>query len=54
MFLMSSSGPKSNGVFEGKRTVDSEGTPLSLSNSKHVKARYHFLTEVATSGDISV
>ena len=39
---------------DNKGAIDLAENPLSLSNSKHVDVRYHFLRELAASGDISV
>ena len=43
------------GVYEdNKGAIDLAKNPLSSSNSKHIDVRYHFLRELAASGDISV
>ena len=55
VFLTPSLGPMSIGVYEGKEgAIDSAKNPSSLSNSKHIDARHHFLREMPASGDISV
>ena len=54
-FLMPSLEPMSIGVYEdNKGAIDLAKNPLSSSNSKHIDVRYHFLRELAASGDISV
>ena len=45
--------PMSISVYEdNKGAIDLAKNPLSSSNSKHIDARYHFLRELAASGDI--
>ena len=47
--------PMSISVYEdNKGAIDFAKKPLSSSNSKHIDVRYHFLRELAASGDISV
>ena len=54
-FLMPSLEPMSIGVYEdNKGAIDLAKNPLSSSNSKHIDVRYHFLRELAASGDIAV
>ena len=54
-FLMPSLEPMSISVYEdNKGAIDLAKNPLSSSNSKHIDVRYHFLRELAASGDISV
>ena len=52
---MPSLGSPSIGVFEDNRgAIDAAGSPLSSSNSKHIDVVYHFLHELAGTGDLSV
>lgn len=51
---MTSLGPITVGVFEGKGGIDKAKNPLSSSNSNYISLRYHFLGALAASGDISV
>ena len=54
-FLMPGLKPMSISVYEdNKGVIYSARNPLSSSNSKHIDVRYHFLRELAASGDISV
>ena len=52
-FLMPTLEPMSISVYEdNKVAIDLAKNPLSSSNSKHIDVRYHFLRELAASGDI--
>ena len=54
-FPMPSLEPMSISVYEdNKGAINLAKNPLSSSNSKHIDVRYHFLRELAASGDISV
>ena len=55
VFLILSLGSPSIGVFEdNKEAIDVAENPLSLSNNKHIDARYRFLRELVGTGDLSV
>ena len=54
-FLMPGLEPISISVYEdNKVAIDLAKHALSSSTSKHIEVRYHFLKELAASGDISV
>ena len=55
MFLMPYPEPMSIDVYENnKGVIELAKETLSLSSSKHIDVRHHFLRKMAASGEISV